>query len=108
MKAARTLSRKTSNRTIALAIGLMAAIMLLCAVLANAIVADVAKSNGCEAVRNAVLRSSMQCCAVEGAYPATLSYLEKNYGLVVNHQDYVVLYDCVAENVPPVVKVELR
>ena len=43
-------------------------------------------------VRTAVLDAAMQCAAVEGAYPARLSYLEEHYGLIVNHQDYAVTY----------------
>ncbi|MDO4502583.1 MAG: hypothetical protein Q4D06_05300 [Coriobacteriia bacterium] len=101
-------SRKFSNRAIVAAVVLLCAVLAACAVLANSIAADVAQRNGCDAVREAILRSSMQCCAVEGAYPATLGYLEKNYGLVINHSAYVVMYDCVAENVPPTVKVELK
>lgn len=101
-------SRKTSTRAIAAAAALTLAVLAAALVLAHFIAQDVARANGCAAVRNAILRASMQCCAVEGAYPATLEYLEESYGLMVNQADYVVMYECVAENVPPVVKVELR
>ena len=52
--------------------------------------------------------AAMQCAAVEGAYPARLSYLEEHYGLIVNHQDYAVTYEAFASNVPPSVVVVPR
>ena len=52
-------------------------------------------------VRNAILNSAKQCCAIEGAYPSTLSYLEQNYGLVVNRSDYAITYEVFADNVMP-------
>ena len=50
----------------------------------------------------------MQCAAVEGAYPASLKYLEEHYGLIVNHSDYAVTYEAFASNVPPSVVVVPR
>ena len=58
--------------------------------------------------QTAVLDAAMQCAAVEGAYPARLSYLEEHYGLIVNHQDYAVTYEAFASNVPPSVVVVPR
>lgn len=55
-----------------------------------------------------VRKAAMQCAAVEGAYPARLSYLEEHYGLIVNHQDYAVTYEAFASNVPPSVVVVPR
>ena len=59
-------------------------------------------------VRESVLNAAKQCCAVEGSYPATLEHLEKNYGLVVNRNDYVVSYEWFADNVLPSVVVSAR
>ena len=47
----------------------------------------------------------MQCAAIEGSYPMTLSYLEDNYGLQVNDDDFVIFYDAFASNVLPFVTV---
>ena len=52
-------------------------------------------------VRNAILNSAKQCCAIEGAYPESLAYLEQNYGLVVNRNDYAITYEVFADNVMP-------
>jgi hypothetical protein len=59
-------------------------------------------------VRESVLNAAKQCCAVEGSYPASLSYLEHEYGLVINHEDYVVSYEWFADNVLPSVVVTAR
>lgn len=63
------------------------------------------REQGEVAVRNAILDGAKQCCAIEGAYPTSVSYLEENYGLVINHADYTVTYEVFAENVMPSVVV---
>ena len=59
-------------------------------------------------VRESVLNAAKQCCAVEGAYPSSLAHLESDYGLVINHDDYVVSYEWFADNVLPSVVVTAR
>ncbi len=59
------------------------------------------REQGEVSVRNAILSSAKQCCAIEGSYPSSLTYLEDNYGLVVNHGDYVITYSVFAGNVMP-------
>ena len=61
-----------------------------------------------EAIRDAVLRSAVQCYAVEGVYPESLRYLEEHYGLRVNHRDYIVAYQAFASNCLPDVQVLVR
>lgn len=56
-------------------------------------------------IRSSVLQSAMQCCAVEGSYPMTLSYLKDNYGLRVNEADFYINYEAFAGNVLPSVTV---
>ena len=67
-----------------------------------------AEAQGGLSGRNAVMDASMQCAAVEGAYPSSLKYLEEHYGLIVNHDDYAVTYEAFASNVPPSVVVMPR
>lgn len=57
------------------------------------------------ALAEAVERSALQCYVVEGIYPPGISYLEKHYGLRVNREDYYVLYEVFASNIPPEVRV---
>lgn len=60
------------------------------------------------AIREAVQRSALQCYAVEGVYPPDLQYLEDNYGLQVNEEDFYMTYDAFASNLPPTVRVTRR
>ena len=79
--------------------GLLAIVLVVVLVWlsSNAIGASL-REQGELSVRNAILNSAKQCCAIEGAYP---SYLEENYGLVVNRSDYAITYEVFADNVMP-------
>ena len=58
-----------------------------------------------ELVRGAVKRAALTCFAVEGAYPTTLDYLKKNYGLIYDEDSYIVRYDAFASNILPDIRV---
>ena len=58
-----------------------------------------------DAIRETVQERALQCYVIENAYPESLAYLEENYGLTVNKQDYLVVYQLFAENQPPMIKV---
>lgn len=66
---------------------------------------DAIREQGALSMRTAILEHAKQCCAVEGAYPKSISYLVDHYGLVINDKDYVITYDCYADNVVPSVVV---
>lgn len=66
------------------------------------------RENGCQAVRRAIERSAVTCYSVEGAYPESLAYLQEHYGLTVNTEDYIIIYDVYASNQPPEVQVLVR
>ncbi|WP_080799630.1 hypothetical protein [Arabiibacter massiliensis] len=66
------------------------------------------REQGAASVRDAILDSAKQCCAIEGAYPASLEHLEQGYGLRVNRSDYVITYEVFADNVMPSVVVVPR
>ncbi len=63
------------------------------------------KKQGELSLKNAVLESAKQCCAIEGSYPSSVQYLENNYGLIIDHSKYLVSYDIFAANVMPSVVV---
>ena len=88
------------------ALASLAALLLVVAALMLA--SSATRAQGAESVRQAVLSAAMQCCAVEGSYPSTLEHLEEHYGLSVNHNDYVILYEAFASNVAPTVTVVPR
>lgn len=66
------------------------------------------QEEGVAALKQTILSSARQCYIVEGVYPEDLAYLEDNYGLQINKEDYYVTYDTFAQNLPPAVKVTLR
>lgn len=59
-------------------------------------------------MRQSIIDAAMQCCAIEGAYPLSLDYLEQNYGLTINHNDFIITYQAFANNVAPSVVVIAR
>ncbi|MBE6472970.1 MAG: hypothetical protein E7Z99_05245 [Coriobacteriaceae bacterium] len=67
-----------------------------------------AREQGVVSTRDAIMTAAKQCCAVEGSYPSTVRHLEEHYGLVINHDDYVVSYEWFADNVMPSVVVTAR
>ena len=60
------------------------------------------------AIKETVQERALQCYVIENAYPESLAYLEENYGLTVNKEDYLIVYDLFAENQPPQIKVIYR
>lgn len=60
------------------------------------------------ALKAAIQKNALQCYVVEGVYPASLDYLEENYGLQINKDDFYVTYDVFASNLPPYVQVTPR
>ena len=66
------------------------------------------KEEGAMAIRTMVQRGALQCYAVEGVYPPSLQYLEDNYGLQINTDDYYVTYEAFASNLPPTVIVQAK
>ena len=57
------------------------------------------------AAENAIIKSAVQCYALEGQYPTGIEYLEKNYGLTLNRDKYVYSFESVGANMVPIVKV---
>ena len=53
----------------------------------------------------AIMEKALQCYVIECSYPSDIEYLEENYGLIVNHKDFRIMYTPVAENLPPQIKV---
>jgi hypothetical protein len=58
-----------------------------------------------EFLGNAVRRSAVQCYALEGRFPDNLSYLEDNYGLIIDHENYAVYYEPMGGNLIPQIRI---
>ncbi len=98
-------SDKTSRHWLALAMALTAALAVLLWGSLSASESRNRREEGAVALRAAVERCALQCYVVEGVYPPGLSYLEEHYGLQINREDYYVVYDIFASNIPPEVRV---
>ena len=54
-----------------------------------------------EILKKAIDRSVTQCYALEGIYPGDLTYLEENYGLIYNKEQFFVDYQYIGGNLRP-------
>lgn len=94
----------------ALGFGLLAfvlVVLLVCGLWAAVgVYAHTVHEQGAVTLRESILQAADQCYAIEGAYPASLGYLEKRYGLSVNHDGYDVVYEAFASNIAPTVVVK--
>lgn len=101
----RTAAGIKKRRTLAVVAIVCAAALALACWFGMGAIEDNLREQSALSLRNAILDGALQCCAIEGSYPSSLSYLEENYGLVINHDDYVITYESFAQNIPPSVVV---
>lgn len=99
------LNRARAHRRLAV---ICAVILAIACIVGGMMVNRTLQEQGAASIRTAVLNSAKQCAAIEGAYPSSLAYLENEYGLAINHDDYVVTYEIYAANVMPSVVVTPR
>lgn len=52
-------------------------------------------------LEEAIHKDIVHCYAVEGMYPPTLSYMEEHYGLIYDHEKYLVDYETIGSNIMP-------
>ena len=83
-------------------VAIIVAALILCAALRTT---EEDRQEQARAIEDTIQERALQCYVIENAYPESLSYLEKNYGLAVNKEDYKIVYRPYAENLPPNVKV---
>lgn len=99
------LARRRKTRILVAAA--IVAVALIAVLVAMALQAN-AREQGAVALRDSIMNAAKQCCAIEGSYPSSLEHLEKNYGITINHDDYVVSYESFAGNIMPTVVVTPR
>jgi len=54
---------------------------------------------------DAVRRAAVQSYALEGRFPENISYLEENYGLIIDHNRFAVYYESMGDNILPQIRV---
>ena len=97
------MNRKVSFRLFA--VGLILVLAVIFTAVCVPVFQEDIRETGRAAVREAVLRSAVECYS---AYPESLEYLEKHYGLTVNKKEYIVTYEVFADNQLPTVQVLVR
>ena len=85
-------------------IALTLAVLLLAAALVGRVDSKQSETET-ETVREAVRNAALTCYAVEGVFPAELSYLTEHYGLLYDEDRYIIYYDAFAENLLPEIRV---
>ncbi|MDO4459260.1 MAG: hypothetical protein Q4C42_04105 [Clostridia bacterium] len=100
-------TRRKRNRKAVIFIVIFALVIFLITYIIGMVSEDtIAQST--ESVKDAVIRSAVQCYSVEGMYPSGLDYLEEHYGLTLNHEDYIVSYEAYSSNLMPDVTVLIK
>lgn len=61
-----------------------------------------------ELLRRRISEAAVLCYALEGSYPEDVSYLEENYGVVIDRSRYHVFYETFGSNMRPDIEVYRR
>lgn len=56
-------------------------------------------------LEEAIRRGVVTCYATEGVYPESFDYVKKKYGIRVDEERFLVIYDIFAENLMPEITV---
>ena len=56
-------------------------------------------------IESTIQELSLKCYSIEGRYPETIDYLIEHYGLLVNEEDYQIVYYYEGDNLQPQVTV---
>ena len=81
-------------------IALMLAVLIGCGAAAGQI-GKAQQEEETAMIRDAVRRATLNCYAVEGAYPADVEYLREHYRLAYDESRYIVTLDSFASNTIP-------
>ncbi len=63
------------------------------------------ESESLKQLESSVRKAVMTCYATEGVYPPTVDYIEKRYGLQIDHTRYNVFYEIFGDNIMPQITV---
>lgn len=84
-----------------------AVILMLCVILFTRLDLDMNRQ-AVESLRQNVTEACVQCYAIEGTYPVSISYLEQNYGVRYDGAKYLVSLESGSKNELPAVQITLR
>lgn len=98
--------RKFSKQLLAWILPLLFFVAILCVFLIS-FLKTTSESKGQQLIltQKAFEKAVTNCYATEGSYPQTSEYIEKNYGVYVDHSLYIVDYEAIGSNVRPTIKI---
>jgi len=85
--------------------GVFIALFLLIITLTMGGTSSEVKDRQVEFLADAVRRAAVQSYALEGRFPESLSYLEENYGRIIDHSRFAVYYETTGDNLLPQIRV---
>lgn len=62
-------------------------------------------NNEVDTLYKAINSAVSVCYSIEGRYPDSIEYIEEHYGVVIDHDRFVVDYDIIASNIKPTVNI---
>nr|WP_315101042.1 hypothetical protein [uncultured Catonella sp.] len=68
-------------------------------------IGNMGNEQGIKLTREAVVRTVVECYAIEGIYPPNEQYMVDNYNLSYDETKYYIHYDAFASNIMPTVEV---
>ena len=104
----RFLSRLIPRHTGVIVAIIMVAVVLLLIGIALAGMNGQSSLEHLQIAEQAIERAARQCYALEGAYPPDLAYLESDYGLILDWENYHYFYEVIGSNIKPIIEVQVK
>lgn len=82
-------------------------VIIISAVLVAGIyyISNMGNAQGIKLTRESVIRTVVECYAVEGIYPPDVEYMRDNYDLSYDESKYFIHYEAFASNIMPTIEV---
>jgi hypothetical protein len=88
-----------ASKPILFAVAALAAVVLILSAVSS--IEENRREEDVKMMKEAVVRATVQCYALEGRYPPDLEHLEEHYGLTLNRTAYTYHYQPIGENIMP-------
>ena len=98
-------AKKYKNKLYIYAPALVIVLVLIAFYFFSSNLGEQTNSHGKTIRENALTRSITQCYALEGSYPPNIKYLQDNYGLIYDSEEYFIDYQFIGSNLRPDVTV---
>ena len=110
MRKQRNIFRKTAFDFLRAAVlpVLFTAIIMIMVVLGLRQTDEASNAEGLRILEDSIRRAVVMSYAIEGRYPASIEYIEENFGIHIDRTKYVVHYSIFASNlIPDITVIEL-